>query len=371
MLGLSSGCGSGCHPQENRLGCESQSCATARMLWVPASCSVSLQERQAVQKQPLPAPGPVTGPLAAMLGNALVDSCAASRSPFLPTGSRPALRLCRPVLSPGKGPPATLAAGYLAGNGEPLAVTAPEGAGKDATASRAEVEGVEKAATTGEVESPEGAGPGGKVVTPEGAAVIVVEASENPEAERIAEAFARAAERIAISEAAKVLQSAIAEVETSAASGSRWGEGAVGARSPWLGSLRPDGMGGCSSSTEAKPGLSALPSECLRWMGLYFCLALSCGERSLFWKNCKQSKKKKSLKFLLRVCAPFPSGFPLPSDELFFHDSGHFITPGIVKDTKHSPLQPLWPHAHPVLKHSYLGIKKGPRVVFTQPRIFI
>lgn len=59
------------------------------------------------------------------------------------------------------------------------------------------------------------------------------------------------------------------------------------------------------------------------------------------------------------------------SDELFFHDSGHFITPGRVKDTKHSPLQPRWPHAHPVLKHSYWGIKKGPRVVFTQPRIFI
>lgn len=189
------------------------------------------------------------------------------------------------MLSPEKDPPAALAAGDLAGDMETLAVIAPERAEKDATASQAEVEGVEKAVATGEVEIPEGAGPGGKVVTPEGAAAIVVEASENPEAERVAEAFARAAERIAISEVAKVLQSAIAEVETPAASGSHWGEGAVGARSPWLGSEIPDGMGGCSSSTEAKPGLSALPSECLRWMVLYFCLTLSHGERSLFWKN--------------------------------------------------------------------------------------
>ncbi|KAM6248143.1 uncharacterized protein M6G45_010135 [Spheniscus humboldti] len=96
---------------------------------------------------------------------------------------------------------------------EPLAVTAPERAEKDATASRAEVEGAEKAAATGEVESPEGADPGGKVVTPEGAVAIVVEASENPEAERVTEAFARAVERIALSEVAKVLQSAIAELK--------------------------------------------------------------------------------------------------------------------------------------------------------------
>ncbi|KAM6059609.1 uncharacterized protein LJ206_014239 isoform 2-T2 [Theristicus caerulescens] len=128
-------------------------------------------------------------------------------------GSGPSLRLRRPVLSPGKGPPAALAAGDLAGDLEALAVTAPEGAEKDATASRAEVEGVEKAAATGEVESPEGAGPGGKADAPEGAAAIVVEASEKPEAERVAEAFARAAERIAISEVAKVLQSAIAELK--------------------------------------------------------------------------------------------------------------------------------------------------------------
>lgn len=215
------------------------------------------------------------------------------------------------MLSPGKGPPATLAAGDLAGDMEPLAVTAAEGAEKDATASRAEVEGAEKAAATGEVESPEGADPGGKVVTPEGAVAIVVEASENPEAERVTEAFARAVERIALSEVAKVLQSAIAEVETLAASGSYWAEGAVGACSPWLGSQRPNGMGGCSSSTEAKPGLSALPSESLRWMGPYFCLASSYVRDLYFGKIESNQKKKKSLKFLLRVCTLFPSGFPL------------------------------------------------------------
>jgi len=59
------------------------------------------------------------------------------------------------------------------------------------------------------------------------------------------------------------------------------------------------------------------------------------------------------------------------SDELFFHDSGHFITPGRATDTERSPLQPRWPHAHPVLKHPYLGIKKGPLAVFTQRRTFI
>jgi len=192
---------------------------------------MSLQKRQSVEKQPLPAPpaaGPVTCPFTVMLGNALVYSCAASRSPFLPTGSGPALRLCRPVLSPGKGPPATLAAGDLAGDVEALAVMAPEGVKKDKTASRARVEGVEKAAATGEVESPEGAGLDGKMVTPDRAAVIAVEASENPEAERVAEAFAWAAERIAISEVAKVFQLAIAEVGALATSGSRGGQRGCG-----------------------------------------------------------------------------------------------------------------------------------------------
>ncbi|KAM6061956.1 uncharacterized protein VSU04_008376 isoform 1-T1 [Chlamydotis macqueenii] len=127
--------------------------------------------------------------------------------------SGPARQLCRSVPSHVKDPPVTLATGDLAGNVEPLAFTAPEDAEKDETASRAKVEGVEAAAAaTEEVESPEGAGPGGKVVAPEGAAVMV-EASENPEAERVAEAFAQAAERFAISEVAKVLQSAIAELK--------------------------------------------------------------------------------------------------------------------------------------------------------------
>ncbi|KAM6387194.1 uncharacterized protein J5M81_008823 [Pluvialis apricaria] len=128
-------------------------------------------------------------------------------------GSTPALQLYRPVLSSGKGPPAALAAGDLARDMELLAVTAPRGAEKDATASRAKVEAVEKAAAPGEVENPEGAGLDGKVVTPGGAAATVVEASENPEAERVADAFARAAERIAKSEVAKVFQSAIAELK--------------------------------------------------------------------------------------------------------------------------------------------------------------
>lgn len=102
---------------------------------------------------------------------------------------------------------------------ELLAVTAPEEAGKDAATSQAEVEGAAKAAAMPEAESLVVAGLGGKVVTPEGAAEAVVGASENPVAESVAEAFARAAERIAVSEVAKVLQSAIAEVGTPAAPG--------------------------------------------------------------------------------------------------------------------------------------------------------
>ncbi|KAJ7406911.1 hypothetical protein WISP_130716 [Willisornis vidua] len=128
-------------------------------------------------------------------------------------GSRPAPRLHRPVLFPGKSPPATLAAGDLVRDMELLAVTAPEETGKDTTASQAEGERVEKASDAGEVESPAETGLCGKVVTPEGAEETVVEASENPEAERVAEAFAQAAERIAVSEVAKVLQSAIAELK--------------------------------------------------------------------------------------------------------------------------------------------------------------
>lgn len=131
------------------------------------------------------------------------------------------------MLSPGKGPPATLAAADLTGDMELLSVTAPKGAEKAATASQLMVEGVEKAAATEEVESPEKAGPSGKMVTSEGAPAIVVEAPENTEAQRTAEAFARAAERIAVSEVAKALQSAIAEVGTPAASGSHCSEGAV------------------------------------------------------------------------------------------------------------------------------------------------
>ncbi|KAF4799400.1 hypothetical protein TURU_054728 [Turdus rufiventris] len=119
-------------------------------------------------------------------------------------GSRPAPGLCCPQGR--KGP-----AGDLAGHMELLSATAPEKAGKDATASQAEVEGAEKAMPEGE--SLVGTGLGGKVVAPEGAAAIVVGASENPAAERVAEAFARAAERIAVSEVSKVLQSAIAELK--------------------------------------------------------------------------------------------------------------------------------------------------------------
>lgn len=143
------------------------------------------------------------------------------------------------MLSPGKGPPAALAAGDLAGDMELLAVTAPEEAGKDATESQTEVEGAEKAVAVPEVESPVGTGLGGKGVTPEGAVAIVAGASENPAAERVAEAFASAAERIAVSEVAKVLQSAIAEVGTPAAPGARWGGGTGSTRSPGLSSQIP------------------------------------------------------------------------------------------------------------------------------------
>lgn len=114
-----------------------------------------------------------------------------------------------PVPSPGMGPPAALATGDLAGDMEALAVTAPEAAQKDATASRAEVDALKAAAVRGEMESPKGS-PGGNLVNPDRAAV---EASENPEAERVAEAFARAAEKIAKAEVTKVLQSAIAELK--------------------------------------------------------------------------------------------------------------------------------------------------------------
>ncbi|KAJ7423862.1 hypothetical protein BTVI_08190 [Pitangus sulphuratus] len=96
---------------------------------------------------------------------------------------------------------------------ELLAVVAPEETGKGAKAAQAEVEEVEKAAATGEVESSAGTGLCVKVVIPEGAKETVVEATEKPEAERDAEAFAQAAERIAVSEVAKVLQAAIAELK--------------------------------------------------------------------------------------------------------------------------------------------------------------
>lgn len=120
---------------------------------------------------------------------------------------------------------------------ELLAVTAPEEAGKDATASQAEVEGAEKTAAMPEAESPVG-----KMVTPEGAAAVVVGASENPAAERVAEAFARAAERTAVAEVAKVLQSAIAEVGTPAAPGA-WGVEGLAVLTPlgWAHRSRWDG----------------------------------------------------------------------------------------------------------------------------------
>lgn len=199
------------------LGHDIQSCATAQVLRVPVSCPGLLWTRQAVGKLSLLAPGPVTGPVVVTPENIFLYSCAASHSLFLPTDSRSALRLRCPQGR--KGPPAALAAGDLGGDMELLAVTALEEAGKDAIASQAEVEGTEKAAAMPEAESLVVAGLGSKAVTPEGAAEIVVGASENPAAERVAEAFARAAERIAVSEVAKVLQSAIAEVGTPAAPG--------------------------------------------------------------------------------------------------------------------------------------------------------
>lgn len=157
-------------------------------------------------------------------------------------------------------------------------------------------------------------------------------------------------------------------------------------------------MRGCS--TEAKPDFSAFPYECSEFSqvdGTIFLLNLELlGEifilqelkhRYRYMKNLqspqnsKQTKQPKThqetvtkinpLKCLLRGCALFPSGFPLSFRQALFHGSGHFITPSVVKDARHSLLQPRWPHAHPVPKHSYLGIKKGPLVVFTQPRIFM
>ncbi|CAM9341524.1 unnamed protein product [Bubo scandiacus] len=118
--------------------------------------------------------------------------------------SRPAPRPCGPVLSP-----ATPAAGDLAGDVQPLAVTAAE---QHAAASPAKGDRAGNAVAAGKVESPEGAGLGRRVLAPEGTA-IAVEAAENPEAERVTEALARAAERIAMAEVAKVLQSAIAELK--------------------------------------------------------------------------------------------------------------------------------------------------------------
>lgn len=196
-------CKSGCYPQE-KWGWD----VTVKAVLLHKRCET--WSRQAVGKQSLLAPGPVTGPLVVTAENTFLYSCAAPHSLFFPTGSRPAPALCCPQGR--KGP-----AGHLAGHMELLSATAPEKAGKDATASQAEVEGAEKAMPEGE--SLVGTGLGGKVVAPEGAAVIVVGASENPAAERVAEAFARAAERIAVSEVSKVLQSAIAEVGTPAAPG--------------------------------------------------------------------------------------------------------------------------------------------------------
>lgn len=174
---------------------------------------------------PATAPGAATAPLVMVLRKAFVHSCAASLSAFLPTGSRAALRLHVAVPSPGMGSPAALATGDLAGDMEALAVTAPEAAQKDAAASQAEVDALKAAAVRGEMERLKGS-PGGNVVNPDGAAV---EASENPEADRVAEAFAQAVERIAKAEVTKVFQSAIAEVEALAASGVHWGERDVGA----------------------------------------------------------------------------------------------------------------------------------------------
>nr|XP_012947792.2 uncharacterized protein LOC101803678 [Anas platyrhynchos] len=125
-------------------------------------------------------------------------------------GSRAALRLHVAVPSPGMGSPAALATGDLAGDMEALAVTAPEAAQKDVAGSQAEVDALKAAAAVrGEMESLKGSS-SGNVVNPDGAAV---EGSENPEADRVAEAFAQAVERIAKAEVTKVLQSAIAELK--------------------------------------------------------------------------------------------------------------------------------------------------------------
>lgn len=230
-------CKSGCYPQDNMgLGHDSQSCAMHKCC-KSQSCSGLLWTRRAMRKQSLLVPGPVTGPLVVTPENTFLYSCAPSHSLFLPTGSRPALWLC--CLQGRKGPPVALAAGDLAGDMELLAVTAPEEAGKDATASQAEVEGAQKAAAMSEAESLVGAGLGRKVIASEGAAAIVVGALESPAAERVAEAFARAAERIAVPEVAKVLQSAIAEVGTPAAQGAWWGGGSCSTCSSGVGSQIP------------------------------------------------------------------------------------------------------------------------------------
>lgn len=171
-------------------------------------------------------------------------------SALLPTGSR----LCA---SSGMDLIAALSAGGHTGDTETLL---PRGAEKDATASPA----LEEVTATREMESL-------KVANSDGA---VMEASENPEAEGIAEMI-RAAERIAKCEVAKVLQSAIAEVETL----QHW--------CPLGASL---GLGSCTPhAAKAKPGLAALPSECLRWMRLL----LELRESVLFWGNWKQLEKKR------------------------------------------------------------------------------
>lgn len=294
------------------------------------------------------------------------------------------------MLSPVNGLPA----GDLTGDMEALAVTAAEGAEEGATTSPAEVEAVGKAEAPGEmessegaeegatasqaraeavgkvaapreVESPERACPCGKVVGPEGAKPV--ETSENPEAGRTNEAL----ESFAQSIVTKALQLAMAEVGIPAALGSGRGEGAGFGGAVPFGQAHRYPMGWEAAAPAPELSL-ALPSECLRWMRPYSCLASSYG-RDLNLKKLKAiGGRKKIPEIPAESLCFFPIWFPSVFQmSFFFHNSGHFITPGIVKDTKRSPLQPHWPHAHPVLKHSYLGIKKGPRVVFTQTRIFI
>lgn len=90
------------------------------------------------------------------------------------------------------------------------------------------------------------------------------------------------------------------------------GRGGWGCVLPWAGSQTPHVVGGCSSSTKDKPGLSALPSEYVRGVGQHFGLALSYGRELYAGKiESNKKKKKKSLKLLLAFCALFPSGFPL------------------------------------------------------------